>query len=143
MDSCIPEVAEYSKNSPFGKMMMVDNTHQEIGHTPRRNHFLCIGTRQLCAQSLPRFISNTPLGRGLPETPDDVSPAPKHLWHHVLMVPVTNAPAVPSAEAIAAFCRKWQIVEFSLFGSILRGDFSPGSDVDILVDLAPDAPWSL
>jgi predicted nucleotidyltransferase len=72
-----------------------------------------------------------------------VSPAPKHLWHHVLMVPVTNAPAVPSAEAIAAFCRKWQIVEFSLFGSILRGDFSPGSDVDILVDLAPDAPWSL
>ena len=59
------------------------------------------------------------------------------------MVPVTNAPAVPSAEAIAAFCRKWRIVEFSLFGSILRGDFSPGSDVDILVDLAPDAPWSL
>jgi len=59
------------------------------------------------------------------------------------MVPVASAPAVPPAEAIAAFCRKWRIVEFSLFGSILRSDFSPGSDVDILVDLAPDAPWSL
>jgi predicted nucleotidyltransferase len=59
------------------------------------------------------------------------------------MVPRTNAPIVPPAEAIAAFCRKWRIVEFSLFGSILRSDFTAGSDVDILVDLAPDAPWSL
>jgi len=59
------------------------------------------------------------------------------------MVPVTSAPVVPPVEVIATFCRKWQIIEFSLFGSILRGDFCPDSDVDILVDLAPDAPWSL
>jgi uncharacterized protein len=48
-----------------------------------------------------------------------------------------------SMTAIHDFCRKWRITEFSLFGSILREDFGPGSDVDVLVTLAPDAPWSL
>ena len=45
--------------------------------------------------------------------------------------------------AILDFCRKWRITEFSLFGSILKEDFGPGSAVDVLVALAPDAPWSL
>ncbi len=45
--------------------------------------------------------------------------------------------------AVAAFCRKWKIREFALFGSVLRDDFQPDSDVDILVSLEPDAPWSL
>lgn len=44
---------------------------------------------------------------------------------------------------IAAFCRKWKIRELSLFGSVLREDFQPDSDVDVLVSLAPDAPWTL
>ncbi len=44
---------------------------------------------------------------------------------------------------IAAFCRKWKITEFSLFGSVLRDDFRPDSDVDVLVTFAEDAPWSL
>lgn len=43
---------------------------------------------------------------------------------------------VPQQE-IEAFCCKWNIVEFSLFGSVLREDFSPNSDVDVLVDYAP------
>ena len=42
-------------------------------------------------------------------------------------------------ERIAAFCRKWRIVEFSLFGSVLREDFGPDSDVDVMVSFAPDA----
>jgi hypothetical protein len=46
-------------------------------------------------------------------------------------------------ERIAEFCRKWRITEFSLFGSVLRGDFRPDSDVDVLVSLDPGAPWSL
>jgi len=46
-------------------------------------------------------------------------------------------------ERIEAFCNKWRIVEFSLFGSVLRDDFGPDSDVDVLVMFAPDAPWSL
>lgn len=36
-----------------------------------------------------------------------------------------------------------QIVELSLFGSVLRDDFGPESDVDVLVSFAPQAPWSL
>jgi predicted nucleotidyltransferase len=46
-------------------------------------------------------------------------------------------------EQIAAFCEKWQITEFALFGSVLREDFSPESDIDVLVTFAPDARHSL
>jgi len=48
-----------------------------------------------------------------------------------------------SDEAIAEFCRKWRITEFALFGSVLREDFRPESDVDVLVRFEPDAPWDL
>ena len=46
-------------------------------------------------------------------------------------------------ERMAEFCRKWRIVELSLFGSVLRDDFGPASDVDLLVTFAPNAEWSL
>ena len=59
------------------------------------------------------------------------------------MVPAANKSVLPSADEIAAFCRKWMVVELSLFGSVLRGDFGADSDVDVLVDFAPGAPWSL
>ena len=42
-------------------------------------------------------------------------------------------------EQIEAFCRKWNLVEFSLFGSVLRDDFGPDSDVDVLVRFDPSA----
>ena len=48
-----------------------------------------------------------------------------------------------SSDILAAFCRKWKIVELSLFGSVLRNDFSPDSDIDVLVTFAPEAKWSL
>ena len=44
---------------------------------------------------------------------------------------------------ITEFCRKWKIKEFSLFGSILRDDFRPDSDVDVLIEFLPEAQWSL
>jgi uncharacterized protein len=44
---------------------------------------------------------------------------------------------------IAAFCRKWSVVEFALFGSVLRDDFRAESDVDVLVSFSPDVRWSL
>ena len=44
---------------------------------------------------------------------------------------------------IRSFCRRWKISEFALFGSILREDFRPDSDVDVLVSFAADAHWSL
>lgn len=47
-----------------------------------------------------------------------------------------------SQEAIAAFCKKWRIVEFALFGSVLRDDFKPDSDVDVLVAFEAGAHWS-
>lgn len=40
-------------------------------------------------------------------------------------------------EQIEAFCRKWKIREFALFGSVLRDDFRPDSDVDVLVEFEP------
>jgi uncharacterized protein len=46
-------------------------------------------------------------------------------------------------EQIAAFCRKWNVSEFALFGSVLRDDFRPDSDVDVLLTWAPDARISL
>ena len=41
------------------------------------------------------------------------------------------------AERIATFCRKYGVAEFALFGSVLRDDFGPGSDVDVLLTFAP------
>ena len=49
---------------------------------------------------------------------------------------------LPSKE-ISAFCHKWQITELSLFGSILRDDFGPDSDIDVLVTFAEEAQWTL
>lgn len=46
-------------------------------------------------------------------------------------------------EKIAEFCRRWKITEFGLFGSVLRDDFRPESDIDVLITFAPDAGWSL
>ena len=46
-------------------------------------------------------------------------------------------------EALAAFCRKWRIRELSLFGSALRDDFGPESDLDFLVSFEPEAGWDL
>jgi hypothetical protein len=45
--------------------------------------------------------------------------------------------------AIADFCRRHRIVELAFFGSILRDDFGPESDVDVLVTFAPDTRYSL
>ncbi len=46
-------------------------------------------------------------------------------------------------DQIAAFCEKWKVVELSLFGSVLRDDFGPGSDVDVLVEFLPGARVTL
>ena len=41
------------------------------------------------------------------------------------------------SEQIAAFCDRWNVVEIALFGSVLRDDFGPDSDVDVLVRFRP------
>ena len=40
-------------------------------------------------------------------------------------------------DEIAAFCERWQLAEFALVGSVLRGDPGPESDVDVLVEFKP------
>ena len=52
-----------------------------------------------------------------------------------LQIPVDRA-------LIKTFCRKWKIAELAFFGSVLRDDFRPDSDVDVLVTFADDAHWS-
>ena len=49
---------------------------------------------------------------------------------------------IPRKE-IAEFCRRWRIEELSIFGSALREDFRPDSDVDVLVRFSPEARWGL
>jgi len=44
---------------------------------------------------------------------------------------------------IAEFCKRWTINEFSLFGSVLREDFRPDSDIDVLVSIDPAAQIGL
>jgi len=46
-------------------------------------------------------------------------------------------------EKIGEFCRRWQITELAVFGSVLRDDFRPDSDIDFLVTFAQDENWSL
>lgn len=44
-----------------------------------------------------------------------------------------------SDDRIADFCRRWTITEMSMFGSVVRADFRPDSDVDVLVGRGPMA----
>ena len=46
-------------------------------------------------------------------------------------------------DQIRDFCRRWKIVEFALIGSVLRDDFRPDSDIDVLLSFEENAGWSL
>ena len=49
-----------------------------------------------------------------------------------------NAQVSVDRERLAAFCRAHGIVKLSVFGSALRDDFRPDSDIDVLVEFSPD-----
>lgn len=49
---------------------------------------------------------------------------------------------IPS-ERIAAFCERWQVGELALFGSVLRDDFGPDSDIDVLATFRKEARHTL
>lgn len=46
-------------------------------------------------------------------------------------------------DEIASFCKRWQVTELSLFGSVLRDDFGPESDVDVLARFEEEARHTL
>lgn len=48
-----------------------------------------------------------------------------------------------SRQAVAALCRQHHIRRLELFGSVLRDDFRPDSDVDMLVEFEPEAQIGL
>ncbi|NOX56963.1 MAG: nucleotidyltransferase family protein [Planctomycetes bacterium] len=48
-----------------------------------------------------------------------------------------------SSTQISDFCRRWKVRELALFGSTVRGDFRPDSDVDVLIAFDEGADWSL
>jgi uncharacterized protein len=54
-----------------------------------------------------------------------------------------NKQVAVNRERIEPFCRKWRIVELRLFGSALRAELTPESDVDVLAAFEPDAHWTL
>ena len=56
---------------------------------------------------------------------------------------INQAPPEIPDEVIRRFCRKWKIEELALFGSALRSDFGPDSDLDLLATFASDAKWSV
>ena len=51
-------------------------------------------------------------------------------------MPATLPIPLPMA-SIEAFCRKYGVEEFSLFGSVLRDDFGPQSDIDVMLKFKP------
>ena len=57
-------------------------------------------------------------------------------------MPVTLAVNLERPE-LTAFCRLWKVRALAVFGSALREDFRPDSDVDVLVTFEPDANWGL
>jgi hypothetical protein len=59
------------------------------------------------------------------------------------MIIDTSARIKMDADALAQFCQRWGILALSLFGSVLRDDFRPDSDVDVLVSFAAGSRHSL
>ena len=50
-----------------------------------------------------------------------------------------NALDILKGPRIEELCRRWKIVELAVFGSLLRDDFGPESDIDLLIDFSPEA----
>ena len=48
-----------------------------------------------------------------------------------------------SREEITAFCERWQVTQLGVFGSALREDFGPDSDIDLLVSFEDSARHTL
>lgn len=54
-----------------------------------------------------------------------------------------SLPNILKLKDISLFCKHWKIREFAVFGSVLRDDFKPESDVDVLVTFSQTAEWGL
>jgi uncharacterized protein len=59
-----------------------------------------------------------------------------------MCAPILEHMHIPLTE-LAELCRRYHVLELSLFGSVLRDDFRPDSDIDVLVEYEPDAVVTL
>ena len=48
-----------------------------------------------------------------------------------------------TASSLETLCQRWKVASLAVFGSALRDDFGPQSDIDLLVSFAKDADWTL
>ena len=55
------------------------------------------------------------------------------------MVHITSARIPVQYRQLSGFCRRYHVLRLALFGSVLRDDFRPDSDVDVLVAFEPEA----
>ena len=46
-------------------------------------------------------------------------------------------------DKIARLCRRWRIQRLAVFGSAVRGELQPGSDIDLLATFRPEADWTM
>ena len=60
----------------------------------------------------------------------------------IIVFKMTFIEAIPPKDIIR-FCQRWQVSELALFGSVLRPDFKPESDVDVLISFYGTANWGL
>jgi predicted nucleotidyltransferase len=60
----------------------------------------------------------------------------------IIVFKMTVIDSIPPQD-IVRFCQRWQVREMALFGSALRPDFTPESDVDILISFHEVADWGL
>lgn len=54
-------------------------------------------------------------------------------------ISITNRHQSVPEDVIRDFCRKWNLKSFRFYGSIMRDDFRPDSDIDVMVEFSPDA----
>jgi predicted nucleotidyltransferase len=59
------------------------------------------------------------------------------------METITLGPISVNRTALADICRKWGIGSVAIFGSALRNDFTPQSDIDLLIEYQPGVRHSL
>ncbi len=58
-------------------------------------------------------------------------------------IPISRHGFVLPMDQIAEFCRRWKVRELAVFGSFLRIDFRPDSDLDLLYTFDDDVDWTL
>jgi predicted nucleotidyltransferase/plasmid stability protein len=123
----------------FSVKNVPDRVAKTLRARARHNH------RSLQGELLAILASATtePALAGVRETAEpwgaESGAAKSHEFGHPLPVP---ALAIPTAD-LARLCRRWKVKELAFFGSVLRDDFRPDSDVDVLVAFTADADWSL